>query len=173
MADARDPVEVYVAVGSNIEPETNIPAALELLRRAVEVTGVSRFYRTAALGRPGDPDFANGAFRVRTTLGPRELKEKVLRPIEAQLGRERGADPSAPRTIDLDIALWGDEVIGEPGLRIPAADISRPFVAAPLLELAPDYVLPDTGRPLSSVCSKANRARLVPAEELTRTLKET
>jgi len=173
MADAGEPVEVYVAVGSNIEPENNIPAALDLLRQTVEVTGVSSFYRSAALGRPGDPDFVNGAFRVRTALRPQELKEKVLRRIEAQLGRVRGADRCAPRTIDLDIALWGREVVDQPGLRIPSPDIARPFVACPLLELAPDAVLPDTGQPLSSACSEADRSRLAPAVELTRRLKET
>ena len=166
------PVDVYVAVGSNIRPEESIRAALDLLSREVDVTGVSTFYRTAALGRPEQAEFLNGVVRVRTSLGPRVLKFQVLRRIEAQLGRVRTGDRYAPRTIDLDLVLYGDRVIDEPDLRVPPEDVRRPFVALPLLELAGDCALPGAGEPLSSLCGDAEGQGMRPAAELTRELKE-
>jgi 2-amino-4-hydroxy-6-hydroxymethyldihydropteridine diphosphokinase len=114
---------VYVAVGSNIDPERNIPEALRRLAENVTVGATSRFYRTEPLGRPGQPPFLNGVVRVRTALDAEILKFKVLRGIEKALGRERTADTYAPRTIDLDILLFDTAMIERPGLRIPDPDI--------------------------------------------------
>lgn len=140
---------VYVGIGSNIEPEHNIPRALELLAQKTDLLAVSPFYRSAALGRPELPAFLNGVCRVATCLGAAALKSDVLRPIEAMLGRVRSDDKYAARTIDLDILLYGAEVCNEVELKLPDPDIrSRPFVAIPLLALAPDAVLPDSGERL-------------------------
>ncbi|MDX9973070.1 MAG: 2-amino-4-hydroxy-6-hydroxymethyldihydropteridine diphosphokinase [FCB group bacterium] len=147
MIDSGEPETlVYIGIGSNIEPERNIPRALELLAEKVDLRAVSPFYRSAAVGPPGQPDFLNGVCRIATTLGARALKNDVLRAVEAALGRVRGADKYAPRTIDLDILLYGAEVYDEEDLRIPDPDIrTRPFVAVPLLAVAPGAVLADTG----------------------------
>ena len=149
-AEQNAPIRTaFVAVGSNIEPERNIPAALEALARFVRVTGSSTFYRTAPVARPGQPAFYNGVFQAQTGLAARALKFDVLRPIEERLGRVRTADKDAPRTIDLDLLLCGDEVIDTPELRLPDPEIRvRPFVAVPLLELCPELLLPGTGEPL-------------------------
>ena len=145
-------VVAYVGVGSNIQPEANIPAALERLMRFVRVTASSIFYRTPALKRSGDPDFLNGVWQIETDLHARVLKFTVLRRIEEELGRARTADRYAPRTIDLDLLVYDDAAINEPGLCVPDPDVrSRPFLAAPLLELSPGLVLADTGEPLASV----------------------
>ena len=145
-------VVAYIAVGSNIRPETNIPAALGKLMRSVRVTATSTFYRTAALRRPGDPDFRNGGWRVETDLGARALKFTVLRRIEEELGRARCADRYAPRTMDLDLLEYGGMAIDQPDLRVPDPDIrSRPFLAAALLELCPELVLADSGERLAEV----------------------
>jgi 2-amino-4-hydroxy-6-hydroxymethyldihydropteridine diphosphokinase len=141
-----DPVEAFVAVGSNIEPERNIAAALDMLMECVAVTGVSTFYRTAPLGRPEQDPFLNGVWSIETSAGARNLKFAVLRRIEAELGRLRTADRYAPRTIDLDVAVYGREAIDEPDLVVPDPDIAvRPFLAVPLAELAPGLELPGTG----------------------------
>ena len=168
---ATEPVEAFVALGSSIQPETNLPAALEQLARRVDLVGVSTFYWTEALGRPDDPDFLNGVVAVRTTLGPRALKFNVLRQIEESLGRLRLDDRMAPRTIDLDLTLYGDLAVDEPGLRLPSDDIARPFVAGPLLELAGDRRLPGCGCMISSLCDAAEQRALRPAGEFTEQLK--
>jgi 2-amino-4-hydroxy-6-hydroxymethyldihydropteridine diphosphokinase len=150
MSDA--PATAYVGIGSNLEPERYIPAALDALDAKCPVLAVSAFYRTAALHRPELPDFVNGVCAVQTTVGPRELKYEVLREVEAELGRARGGDPYGSRTIDLDLLLVNGLAIAAPGLTLPDPDIrERPFVAFPLLELAPDLVLPDNGERLAEL----------------------
>jgi len=156
-------VVAYVAAGSDVEPHRNLPEALRLLRRRVEVTGVSTFYRTPAVGAdgraiPGRASFVNGVLEVRTALGAAELRSQVLRAIERRLGRRRTADRCAPRPIDLDLVLYGSEVVEGRGWRVPSRDLSRPFVALPLLELAPDVVLPPAGEALSCLWSGATVA---------------
>jgi 2-amino-4-hydroxy-6-hydroxymethyldihydropteridine diphosphokinase len=171
VAEGRS-VEAFIAVGSNIEPMRNVPAALELLLEAVRVTTVSTMYRTAPLGRPEQPPFVNGVWRIETTLGARELKFTVLRGIEARLGRVRTDDAYAARPIDLDIAVFGEAVIDEPDLVVPDPDIrQRPFLAVPLLELAPGLRLPGTGTLLADepVCREPRG--LVPLPELTEQLR--
>ncbi|HUS91904.1 MAG TPA: 2-amino-4-hydroxy-6-hydroxymethyldihydropteridine diphosphokinase [Phycisphaerae bacterium] len=170
-------VAAYVAVGSNVEPRQHIPAALDILRRRVSISAVSTVYRSQAVGPDGrprtdHPDFLNAVFELRADCGARELKFGILRPIEQALGRVRTADRYAPRTIDLDVVLYGEEVIDEPLLRVPAPDLARPFVAVPLLELAPNLVLPDTGEPLSCLGSAGAPAGMTPDGPCTRALKE-
>ena len=148
-------VVAYIAVGSNIQPEANIPAALDKLMSCVRVTASSTFYHTAALQRPGGPEFLNGVWQIETDLDARALKFTVLRRIEEELGRTRTADRYAPRTIDLDLLVYGSAAINEPDLRVPDPDIrSRPFLAAALLELAPELVLADSGERLAALASR-------------------
>jgi len=171
--ESKTPVEAYLAVGSNIEPERNILEALERLRQQVSVTGISTFYRTEPLGRPQQPDFLNGVWRIRTSVEPRELKFEVLRPIERALGRVRTADKYAARTIDLDILLYGRAVIDEPGLVIPDPGLrGRPFLALALLELAPRLVLPDTGEALRESQCVQTATGLRPEVEFTEILRD-
>lgn len=173
MAEPSQPVQAYVAVGSNIDPQGNILAALELLHSQARITGVSTFYRTEPLGSSGQDDFLNGVWGIVTALGPREVKFGVLRQIEDRLGRIRSQDKYGPRTIDLDLVLYGQAVVDEPDLRLPAPDITRPFVAIPLLELAPNLVLPDTHQRLSSLaCSQRRNQGMTAAPDVTRALRD-
>src|SRR5215471_6247582 len=144
---------VFVSVGSNVDPETNVKRAIHLLQPELGVRAISTFYRTPALKRPADPPFVNGVVEVGDALGPLEVKKR-LRQIEQSLGRERTADRFAPRTMDLDLIIYGDEVISSGELTLPHPDIvERPFVAIPLLELAPDLILPDSRKLLRSLVS--------------------
>jgi 2-amino-4-hydroxy-6-hydroxymethyldihydropteridine diphosphokinase len=162
---------VFVGVGSNIEPEENVRRALGLLAREVRVRAVSTFYRTPAIGDSGGPPFLDGVVEVSTTLPPRALKLDVLRRIEAQLGRRRGADRYAPRTIDLDLLLYGDRVETD-GLVLPDPDIAaRPFLALALFELAPALVLPGGGRALRDVVAGFVDARMEPLGPLSESLR--
>jgi len=164
--------EAYVLVGSNIDPEHNIPTALRMLAERVRVCAISTFYRTEPLGSPGAPPFLNGAVRIETDMEPRELKFGVLREIESALGRTRGPDRYAPRTIDLDIALHGSLIISEPDLEIPDPDIAaRSFVAIPLAELAPELVLPGHEITLAEVASRLGKDDMTSLEDFTRTLR--
>jgi 2-amino-4-hydroxy-6-hydroxymethyldihydropteridine diphosphokinase len=166
-------IEAYISVGSNIEPEKNIPEALEKLKKYVRVKAISTFYRTVPIGRPEQPAFLNGVWQIDAEQSARELKFHVLRQIEAELGRVRTKDKYVPRTIDLDIALYGDVVINESDLRIPDPDIrQRPFIAVPLLELAPLLVLPDTGELLSSLDIVKAIQELEPVYDFTEILRE-
>ena len=137
----------YIGVGSNVSPEENIARALELLSEKAALTAISTFYRTAPFDRPGHPFYCNGAVAIETFDDPRTLKYGVLRGIEKRLGRVRGTDKSAPRTIDLDLLIYGDLLMDEEGLVIPDPDIIvRPFVAVPLGELADGLIVPGLNR---------------------------
>jgi len=165
-------VTAFIGVGANIEPERNLRRALDLLRERTVVTGVSTVYRTTPLRHPEQPPFLNGVFRIDTGLPPQALKSDVCRAIEDALGRVRSADPWAPREMDLDIALYGDVVLDTPDLRIPDPEIrERPFLAAPMLELEPDLVLPDTGEALADVVARMDLTGMVSMCELTKALR--
>jgi 2-amino-4-hydroxy-6-hydroxymethyldihydropteridine diphosphokinase len=132
--------QVCLLLGSNIEPEQNLKLAIELLRKKVRTVQVSSVWETPSKGSPG-PNFLNCAMLVTTTLEAKELKERVLRPLEAQLGRERTADKNAPRTIDIDIVLYDDKEL-DPDLWFYA------HRAVPVSEILPGYRSAE-GRPLS------------------------
>ena len=173
MTGTKTQVIAYIAVGSNIRPAENVPLAVKLLGEKVEVVAVSRFYRTRALDRPEQADYRNGVVAVRTSMTPRELRDEVLRPIEAALDRKRSVDKYAPRTMDLDLILFGDEVVREAGLTLPDDDLrARPFVAVPLLELAPELVLPDDGARLADLPAARMTEDLETDTVLSDTLKE-
>lgn len=164
---------VFISVGSNIRPAENVRLALQLLNRAVPLESLSTFYATAPLGRPDQPLFYNGVVKGQTELPPGILKFQVLRGIEAQLGRQRTGDKYAPRTIDLDLLLYGDWVEESEGLVLPDPEISdRPFLALPLYELAPDLVLPGSGRPLREIAGAFFSLPMQPLLEFTELLRK-
>ncbi|UCD29308.1 MAG: 2-amino-4-hydroxy-6-hydroxymethyldihydropteridine diphosphokinase, partial [Planctomycetota bacterium] len=117
------PIKVFIAVGSNIDPEINILQALKRIKEPVKITGISTFYQTPPIERPVQQPFLNGVWRIETLMSARTLKFNCLRTIENELGRVRTEDKYAARTIDLDIIIYGDMVIDEPDLQIPDPDI--------------------------------------------------
>jgi 2-amino-4-hydroxy-6-hydroxymethyldihydropteridine diphosphokinase len=137
--------DVFIALGSNIDSERNILEAVRRLAARVRVIGVSPVYRTAPVGKTDQPDFLNAAAWVQTALSPEELKSRVLLVIEQELGRVRSGDRNAPRTIDLDIALYGDQILELGKRHIPDPDIlNYPHIAVPLADLAPAKRHPET-----------------------------
>jgi 2-amino-4-hydroxy-6-hydroxymethyldihydropteridine diphosphokinase len=140
----------FVGIGSNLgEPERQIAAALEQLAAedGIELVAVSSLRDTEPVDYLDQPRFLNCAAQVETELAPRELLERLLA-IEARLGRVRGEGPRfGPRTIDLDLLLYGDETIDEPGLTVPHPRLAeRRFALEPLAELAPGLDVPGLGR---------------------------
>ena len=164
--------QAYIGVGSNIDPEDNIPRALDLLICAVRVTGISTFYRTPALGGEDQPPFYNGVIAAETDLPPRTVKFEVLRNIEEQLGRRRCANRHAPRMIDLDLILYDDFSVEEADLTLPDPEIARrAFLAVPLCELAPELKLPDD-RPVCVIAAELTAQPLEALPEFTETLRK-
>ena len=164
--------DAFVSVGSNIDAAINIPLALRRLKNLVNVRTTSTFYRTEDVQCSDRPKFSNGVWHILVEHNPFELKRDILRKVEADLGRNRAADRYSPRTIDLDLILYGDRVIHTENLTLPDPNIrTRSFIAVPLLELAPDLLLPDTGSPLSALQSAHDRSLHV-LGDLTETLQE-
>ncbi|MBE0566990.1 MAG: 2-amino-4-hydroxy-6-hydroxymethyldihydropteridine diphosphokinase [Krumholzibacteria bacterium] len=155
---------VHLTLGSNVEAARNYPAAVRLLRGLGEVVAVSPVYETQPVGMRGAANFLNGAVLLRTELAPVVLKTRLRLDVEQALGRERPADGAwAPRTIDVDIALWGDLVGEILGRRVPDPDIVRHLhVARPLADLSPDLVHPEDGRPLAQIAADLRAAACVP-----------
>jgi 2-amino-4-hydroxy-6-hydroxymethyldihydropteridine diphosphokinase len=146
---------VLISLGSNIDPERNLPQAVRLLAERCHLVAVSAVYETVPVGKKEQPNFLNGAALVETDLGAAELKENVLLAIEDELHRVRTQDKNAPRTIDLDIAFYGDEVIEVEGRQIPAPDVLRyAHVALPLADVAPFQPHPETGQTLSQIAER-------------------
>src|SRR5438093_3605234 len=138
----------YVGLGANLgDREAMLRSALEQLRAepGVRVTAVSTFLDTAPVGVVDQPRFLNAAAAVETDLGARGLLVRLLG-IERRLGRTREGTRFGPRTIDLDLLLYGDEQIDEPGLQIPHPRLQeRLFALQPLAELDPELVVPGRG----------------------------
>jgi 2-amino-4-hydroxy-6-hydroxymethyldihydropteridine diphosphokinase len=163
----------FISVGSNINAEANVRAAVRLLAQAVRIVGVSTFYATQPIGRPEQSAFYNGVLEVETDIPPRDLKRSVLRRIEHELGRERTGDKYAARTIDLDVLLYDDQVQDTEDLVLPDPDIvQRAFLAVPLCELAPDLVLPGSGRLIRVVAARFSGQQMKPLQEYTDLLRE-
>lgn len=138
----------YVGLGSNLgDRKANLEGAVERLRGLGRVR-VSEIRETDPVGVIDQPRFLNAVAEFETDLGARALLERLLE-IERELGRNRSAEQRwGPRTIDLDLLLYGDEQVDKPGLILPHPRLAeRLFVLEPLHELAPGLVLPD-GRPI-------------------------
>jgi len=102
--------ECIIGIGSNIDPEQNIAAALFFLRQEQEFVSVSSLVKTFPIGIPDQPDFLNGAVKILTTMEIADFNS-YLKGIENRLKRDRTAPKYGPRTIDLDIVIWEDEII--------------------------------------------------------------
>jgi 2-amino-4-hydroxy-6-hydroxymethyldihydropteridine diphosphokinase len=147
--------EAFVGIGSNLgDREGQLRSARRLLAAedGIEVLAVSELRDTEPVGPVEQPRFLNGAVRLTTELSPQELLERLLA-IEQRLGRVRN-ERFGPRTIDLDLLVYGDAIVDEPGLTVPHPRLhERRFALEPLAELAPDLVIPGRG-PVSALLTK-------------------
>ena len=156
------PVTAFVALGSNLQDP---PAQVRAGARAIaglpgtRLMRMSSLYRNPAVGYRDQPDFVNAVACIETQLAPRLLLDNLLA-IERAHGRARDF-PNAPRTLDLDIVLYGEHVIHEPGLTIPHPRMrERAFVLVPLAEIAPEAVVPGAG-PAAQLAAHADAAGMV------------
>lgn len=151
--------QALLSIGSNIEPERNMPAAVRELARYGRVVRVSAVWQSPAEGTAGQPDFLNAALWLETPLSAAELKETAIAAVEAHLGRVRSPDRNAPRIIDIDIMLFDDDRLTLGRRRIPDPEVcERPFVAIPLAEIAPGYRHPETGETLAEIAARFDPA---------------
>jgi 2-amino-4-hydroxy-6-hydroxymethyldihydropteridine diphosphokinase len=138
----------FVGLGANLgDPVAQITRALADLAVLDEtrVVRASSLYRTAPIGHADQPDFVNAVAMLETALAPRGLLDALLG-IERAAGRKR-TFPNAPRSLDLDLLLYGEQRIDTPGLVVPHPRMhERAFVLVPLVEIAPDVVVPGRGR---------------------------
>jgi 2-amino-4-hydroxy-6-hydroxymethyldihydropteridine diphosphokinase len=151
-------VRAYVGLGSNLgDREATIRRAVEVLgeRPGIRVAGVSTLRETDPVGVEDQPRFLNGVVALEVALTARALLDELLA-VERELGRDRSRETRwGPRTIDLDLLLFGDEVVDEPGLTVPHPRLAeRRFVLEPLHELEPDLTLPD-GRAVRELVAPA------------------
>lgn len=168
MNDDPHPHRAFIAMGSNIQPELNLPAAVEELRRFGTLVRVSSVWQSAPVGDRHQADFCNAAVLLKTSLPPSELKQK-LRDCETRMGRVR--DPhnkNAARQIDLDIACYDKLICELPELQLPDPDIpQRPFLAVPLMELDSSYMHPVLGKSLEEIAAGTSHADLQRRDDIT------
>jgi 2-amino-4-hydroxy-6-hydroxymethyldihydropteridine diphosphokinase len=138
-------MRAYVGIGANLgDRERTIREAIRLL--GDEVVAVSQLRETEPWGYADQPPFLNGAILLQTARPPRALLDRLLE-VERELGRVRDGPRYGPRAIDLDLLLYGDQTIDEPGLEVPHPRLhERAFVLEPLLDLDPALVVPGRGR---------------------------
>jgi 2-amino-4-hydroxy-6-hydroxymethyldihydropteridine diphosphokinase len=141
-------VRAYVGLGSNVgDREANLRTALDRMREEpeLELVVVSSFRETDPVGYLDQPRFLNAAAAVETALSPRDLLGRLLA-IERAMGRTRTGPRFGPRTIDLDLLVYDDVELDEPGLTVPHPRLhERRFALEPLAELEPDLVVPGRG----------------------------
>ena len=124
----------YLSLGSNIDPETNLIRAFDLLEGTGALEKISSAWESESVGVEG-PNYLNACVSFAIRLSPTRLKEQVLLPIELELGRRRNADRFAPRTIDIDIVIFDDRSCDDKYWE-------QAFVVIPLAEIYPDYQNP-------------------------------
>jgi len=156
------PERAYISIGSNVDPARWLPLAVARLPEIGTILAVSGVYQSAAYGSEDHPDFLNAGAVLATSLAPMEIRER-LRAIESALGRVRGEDKFAPRTIDLDLCLFGDRVMDDGVLVLPHPEVTeQAYVAGPLAEIDPTHRHPLTDESLAEIA-----VRLRATSELT------
>jgi 2-amino-4-hydroxy-6-hydroxymethyldihydropteridine diphosphokinase len=138
--------QVHLSLGSNIEPETYLPRALELLKAHGTIFQSSTVWETEPVGSDG-PNYLNACILFSTPLNVEELRDQVIHPIEARLGRHRTDDKFAPRTIDIDIVLFDDQSCDD-----RYWDLA--YVVIPLAEIYPDFKNPLTGEKVRETAAR-------------------
>jgi 2-amino-4-hydroxy-6-hydroxymethyldihydropteridine diphosphokinase len=170
MTEAKDANLAYLSLGSNIEPEQNLAEAVERLAEYGRIVAASTVWQTTPVGFADQPDFLNAVVLLETPLSAPDLRDLAIARIEADLGRVRTENKNAPRTIDIDIMLYNDEVLTMGRRRIPDPEVlERPFVAIPLAEIAPDYVHPETDQALEEIAEQFDpvAAGMIQRDEVT------
>ena len=138
--------EAVIGFGSNIDPDVHLRTALAALAGRGTGQRRSNLYETPPVGAPGAPPFLNGVIAIQLPLALASEVRELLRELEAAAGRQRGSEPNAPRTLDLDLLLWDGEMVSDPSLDA--------HVALPFSEICPDWVHPTTGEAMGMTLTR-------------------
>ena len=158
---------IYLLLGANIDPVTNLQRAVIELAEAVDPIAFSPVYETAPVGNPDQPPFLNAAALVETHHDAASLKQVVLRPIEERLGRVRTADANAPRTVDLDVAMVGGGSLSQPaGQLLDPSIVGLAHALVPLADLAPTLVPRGQAASLQALASRLDRDAIQPRPDV-------
>ncbi len=150
----------YIALGSNLrDRENHLRSAIAALRQFGRIEAVSSFYETDPVGDIPQSNFLNAVVALTTALHPEELLKALLR-IEQQQGRDRNTSPpKGPRTLDMDLLSYGDEMIKTTTLTLPHPELAqRLFVLVPLAEIAPHWTHPGSGKTAAQLLAELSRA---------------
>ena len=156
----------FIGLGSNlVDPLEQLQSALRAIAsmRATRVVCHSHFYRTPPWGKSDQPEFINAVAEIETGLSARDLLHELLA-IEVRAGRKRNGERWGPRVLDLDILLYGQELIDEPALHVPHPHMrDRAFVIVPLAEIAPHLDIPGFGR-IDDMLGHVDASTCIPLE---------
>jgi 2-amino-4-hydroxy-6-hydroxymethyldihydropteridine diphosphokinase len=136
----------YLNLGSNIQPESNLPRALNWLWEYGEIRNVSNVWESEAVGATG-PNYLNVCVQFRSTFSQTALKDTVIHPIESHLGRKRTADKYASRPIDIDIVIFDEQFLNANSWQLA-------YVVVPLAEVYPEYRNPNTGETVGEIAAR-------------------
>lgn len=165
-------VTAYIGLGSNLDsPAAQVAAAIDALADLPDSTlrAVSSYYSNPPMGPQDQPDYVNAVVALDTRLAPRALLD-AMQAIERSQGRDRSVQRWGPRTIDLDLLLYGDAVIAEDHLTVPHPGIhERAFVLVPLAEIAPQVSIPGQGA-LATLLAATDRASVVRMPAVSRSM---
>lgn len=157
----------WIGLGGNLDqPTRQVGAALDSLAALPDtrLEGRSRLYGSRPMGPPDQPDYVNAVARLVTTLAPHPLLD-ALQAIETRAGRERGGTRWGPRTLDLDLLLYGNAICADERLTLPHPGIGeRPFVLVPLAELDPELSIPGLDATVATLAQRVDRSGLWPLE---------
>ncbi|MDD5486283.1 MAG: 2-amino-4-hydroxy-6-hydroxymethyldihydropteridine diphosphokinase [Dehalococcoidales bacterium] len=157
---ARNLVSVYLGLGSNVgNRQENLNKALGYIEQRMRVAAKSSVYETNPVGNTNQPMFLNMVCEVKTSLPP-EFLLVLAKGIEKKLGRMENHPKDSPRTMDIDILFYGDQVLNDHDLIIPHPRLSkRAFVLVPMNEIAPDFVDPASGKTVSALLEEIQSAK--------------
>jgi dihydroneopterin aldolase/2-amino-4-hydroxy-6-hydroxymethyldihydropteridine diphosphokinase len=167
---------IFIGIGSNQDSTNSILRGVALLHSRLCITAASRFYRNPAvhprLPEHSLPAFVNGILQAGTSLPPADVKSNLLRWVERECGRIRSRDRYAPRTLDLDLLVYGDLIVRTEDLRVPDPDILvHAFLAVPLAELAPDLVPAISDRSMEEIAEQMDADSLTEDVSLTKAVR--
>ena len=159
-ATSKPTAMAHIALGSNLgDRENHLRSAIAALRQFGRIEAVSSFYETDPVGDISQSNFLNAAVALTTALQPEELLKALLR-IEQQQGRDRNTSPpKGPRTLDMDLLSYGDEMMETTSLTLPHPELAqRLFVLVPLAEIAPHWTHPGSGKTAARLLAELSRA---------------
>ena len=162
----------FIGIGSNIEPAENVRAAIRSLARQTRVTGISTVYLTRRLAAREQPHYYNCVVEIETEAPPAASSTACCATSRTDWDASGRDDKYAPRTIDLDLIVYGDLAIDEENIRLPDPEIlERPFLAIPLFELAPDLVLAGFNLQIREIATRLPQDGMRPLKEFARLLR--